>query len=535
MKRRFVNFLKNTDCSEQQYLKRALLFNFLIILFVGALLAWVYAEQINPDGIAYLKIASRYANLDIARAINGYWSPLLSLLLVPFIWVGIEPIHAYRIIVVIVVLVITSNMLLMINNRVGLKQSFWAKLTVSISIGLIMLVWGVQVITPDILSGAILLFSIEMAQKFYNKPDFKNGLLSGSLFALVYLSKAAAISVALVCLTVVIVFLLLSKYARDNNLKKYAAILLLAFTSIVLSWSALISYKYHKVTISTAGSYNLALAGPDKPSHPHSRYDTILPSKYNDDIWAWDDPSVMPPLPTWSIMRHKEFYLRQIINNLNTALIDFSTLSPLLIGAVIILILKKQRALADNMTLFAAIGCILAYSLVFIEPRYLWLAALPLMFYGWTALFDKQHGRTTINVMAIFVSAVSLLNLFPIYQDATKIKYVFSSNSTLARSMAATVPAGSRVAGPQERFEYCYFAKWNCISQYVLANDERVRIEQIDHLRSSGIKYYFEAEAPKELGLKLIKNSVAADKKCHNWTNDLEESCPLRQLSMYEL
>jgi hypothetical protein len=52
-----------------------------IVLLTGAIHAWHGRFAINPDGVAYLDLAERYAQGDWAAALNGYWSPLYPALL----------------------------------------------------------------------------------------------------------------------------------------------------------------------------------------------------------------------------------------------------------------------------------------------------------------------------------------------------------------------------------------------------------------------------------------------------------------------
>ncbi|QUV78790.1 hypothetical protein [Chloracidobacterium thermophilum] len=50
-----------------------------------------YQFQINPDGIAYLDIAEKYARGDVWGAVNAYWSPLISWLTAGLRLLGLPP------------------------------------------------------------------------------------------------------------------------------------------------------------------------------------------------------------------------------------------------------------------------------------------------------------------------------------------------------------------------------------------------------------------------------------------------------------
>jgi hypothetical protein len=57
-----------------------------LIYLLGALaLLPGFRHEINPDGISYISIARRYLAGDLRGAVNGYWGPLFSWALVPFL------------------------------------------------------------------------------------------------------------------------------------------------------------------------------------------------------------------------------------------------------------------------------------------------------------------------------------------------------------------------------------------------------------------------------------------------------------------
>ena len=48
-------------------------------------------SRLNTDAIAYMRIAEYWAAGNFELAVTGYWGPLLSLLMVPFLWLGVDP------------------------------------------------------------------------------------------------------------------------------------------------------------------------------------------------------------------------------------------------------------------------------------------------------------------------------------------------------------------------------------------------------------------------------------------------------------
>ena len=63
-------------------------------------LAFHFSDQINPDGVAYLRIAGYYLAGDVGKAVSGYWSPLYSWLLVPWLAVGVRGLLATKLLAI---------------------------------------------------------------------------------------------------------------------------------------------------------------------------------------------------------------------------------------------------------------------------------------------------------------------------------------------------------------------------------------------------------------------------------------------------
>src|SRR5437588_11516935 len=69
---------------------------------LGILLFPLYQYQVDPDGISYINIAHLYALRDFHDAVNGYWGPLISWLLVPLLLAKLLPLYAYKILTLII-------------------------------------------------------------------------------------------------------------------------------------------------------------------------------------------------------------------------------------------------------------------------------------------------------------------------------------------------------------------------------------------------------------------------------------------------
>ena len=70
----------------------------IIVLVVYSILAFFslkyFQYRIGGDEISYINIAKAYAAGNWGAAINGYWSPLYSWLMSPFLLFGSQPLYA---------------------------------------------------------------------------------------------------------------------------------------------------------------------------------------------------------------------------------------------------------------------------------------------------------------------------------------------------------------------------------------------------------------------------------------------------------
>ena len=152
-------------------------------------LSTLYPYLLNPDGIAYLRIAQYIRHGATNLMISGYWAPLLSWLFLPLLALGVEELTAARLVLILTALVFLSGAValfaVMCLSRRHCITAMW--LTVYATIG-----WTFYAITPDLLlSGFLCLATAVMLS-----PNWTTGrsgpFLSGILFGIAYLSKAVA-------------------------------------------------------------------------------------------------------------------------------------------------------------------------------------------------------------------------------------------------------------------------------------------------------------------------------------------------------
>ena len=67
---------------------------FLVQIVLAVKSAWMFHDLISPDAVAYIRIAQYYLSGQTGLMISGYWSPLLSWLIIPWLLVFDDPLRA---------------------------------------------------------------------------------------------------------------------------------------------------------------------------------------------------------------------------------------------------------------------------------------------------------------------------------------------------------------------------------------------------------------------------------------------------------
>jgi len=345
-----------------------------LLLSFGLLPFFQY--QFNPDAGPLIDIAKKYLAGNFSQAINGYWSPLYSWLLIPFLFLKINPLIATKIINIGAGLI----SLIGINNltkqlRLSQKNNWIILLIASIFLAKTALIF----ITPDLLLTAILIWClIFILEKKY--------ISAAILGILAYLTKTYAFYFFL------IYFLLMqtvdyfsSKTKKNKRQIIQQSILTLGILFLVSSiWILIISNKYQQITIGTTGKYNFAAFNPDHPGLTLHNQGLLTPSNQTATS-AWEDPSYHKIFP-WNPLQKPHYFwqaLKNIKNNFYQLLAtyqEFSILSLTIIAAILILCFQKRKKI---LIIFLALLLFpLGYLLFGITDRFVWFNELIIFLFG---------------------------------------------------------------------------------------------------------------------------------------------------------
>jgi hypothetical protein len=366
-----------------------------LYLMAGVLLIPSFRYQINPDALSYISIAQHYRDGFWADAVNAYWSPLYSWLLLPALFLGFEALLAARIVnfTLGLVALVGSWRLAAV---VGLSTPFRRILVFALVP--IILQWGFSVISPDLLTTALLLpfLALVLRPDFLNKPLLcvSAGLCGG----LAYLSKAYALPFVVVVFLMCALWQVLAIHRTPGAIARGAAGFLAGLGPLTLPWIAAISHAYERLTLGTASHFNFALIGPQSFWYPMLTLGMFAPSNPH-ALSAWEDPSSLPQRiwSPFSSTANFTFWLQKIVSNwgnLCDMLNGFSVLALLALGAGLYIAIqgmrREHRGYDPMMALFASLFIFAGgYTLVFLEKRYIWICAIELFLGG---LFALQGG-----------------------------------------------------------------------------------------------------------------------------------------------
>ena len=350
-----------------------------IYLALATILFSGFEHQINPDGISYINIARLYLSQDFINAVNGYWSPLFSWLLIPFLYLGLSQLIAARILLLLVGLFALFQASKLLKNLKLNKMDH----QIGLALCAIMLVsYAYSAITPDLLFLAIALVVINLLYSLAKEQRSVIAVLCGISGGLLFLSKAFGLPYFVAIFTIASIFMLLEHNGQQCRILLIRTYLLgsISFLLIVAPWALLISQKYGYATIATSGAYNHAILGPAGHGHPMHYLGLITPP-YIGATSIWDDISILP-IDNWSMLDSVYGMFWQIMLwAKNSALIAYDlsvfTIFGLPVVGACLLILIKSRDQKDFTIPIAALLClVLGYSLLVVEQRYLWLCAL---------------------------------------------------------------------------------------------------------------------------------------------------------------
>lgn len=483
-----------------------------LLLFAGS---WpLYQYIVDVDGVGYAAIADQYAAGHWKEAINGYWSPLHSWLVIPLLKLGIPTIAAFKStngLFAVIVLVLFRQLLK--QQSVPVKLHLPALLTAVV----MLLYYAWYELAADLLLVVLLLsyFLLTGSEDFlYNR---KKNAAAGVLGALCYLAKAYAFPFFL--LHFILLHLLLNRKSKEwSNLLTG----LFAFFLICLPWIVLLYNKYGQWMTGTAGKLNMSwYLVPERntsliffpPPHQHAA------------SW-WEDP--------WYTQEH--FYtlfssaslffhqIRVVLYNTQEwlkILFQISFLAPGILLALTVRFLK-QAQYKDAFALLLLLGLPCGYLLIHIEERFLWTTGFFLLVAGslFLDVYLKNSGLSRKQVLVVWLLFFGSFLVVPVDQlkdSLGKQKEVY----TLAQILSQQRVKGS-FASNQHIEECMIVAYLNRLVYHTPAPGKGSAVDYAIAARDSGIQQFlFFYDSPLEKTAFLSHKTIQTSQKVKELQNGL--------------
>ena len=441
----------------------------------GALLPW-FLHRVAPDAVSYLTIARKYRAWEFTDAINGYWSPLVSMLLAPLLCLG-APTDVTAKLLQVAIGAVALAVVWWFGRRLELPDTVRVWTTASLIPAVTM--YALTDTTPDLLVAVILTTYIGVVIGKEYPRSIWQGAVCGLLGALAYLAKAYAFPFFLAHFLAVSGFLVLRRRSSGLEVRRLAAataIGMLVFVVVAGGWASLLSRKYSRYTIGTTGAYQLSLHGQGHATEVGGLY----PPANSMAVSAWEDPSNLsilprptganPPArpqpevvpaaapevkPFFSDGPFSRVFYRVYYNSYRYAgtLFRLSPLSPFILLGLLIACWNVPRGserdrwviLTGTMLLYPA-----GYLLIFINERFFWLITFLLsLSAGLLTTALPVLRRKPWSICWPLVVALSL-SLWPAWLLFRLGHHVLEETPAVAAQLRPMMPPGTRIASDLE-------------------------------------------------------------------------------------
>jgi dolichyl-phosphate-mannose-protein mannosyltransferase len=524
--------------------KRHAFFIVLCLIFSVAsylLIVHWYQYNLNPDALSYITIAEKYAHFDFRHAINGYWSPMFSWLMVPAVWLHANLIIAARLVMALAGLAILIAVYIFLIGR-DVSRTVATLATAILSI---IIINGVttQPITPDIIEAlGILLFAFSLF-RFTKDHSVFNSFLVALSGAAIYYSKGFGFYIFIAMLALLLVWDLWKlKYPLKKVIKNYIFVVVL-FAVLVGPFIGVISLKYHMPTISTAGSFNHDIFGPisQGKDFPMVTSGPFAPPN-STAVSIWEDPTSLTTLIPdhgWSPLSsgsNFKYFIESVLGSyLGQSMSILVAYGPFVVFGVLILAVgwmkanrfKNEFALMGLISIITIVG----YSLIYIESRYL-LGVVVLAVVGgalWLSLLEKRGVMKNLQVIVAGVILVSTA-LLPVGQMIVAQKSTPQDTAAYnaTAKLSSVLPKGAHVVSDTfSSYTACFELSLHCYGALILPGGN---VEaSFDLIKSDGITYYI------DLGTRPNDTALAAFISAHFTPVRLPADAAAANIAVYHL
>ncbi|MBI4681635.1 MAG: hypothetical protein HY757_00795 [Nitrospirae bacterium] len=391
-----------------------------LIIYSTLIVTTYHYERLTGDATLYLSIAEKYLRGDFGNAVNGYWGPFLSWLLVPFLYLGLSHLFAINALNLIFGLLTIVGVW-----RLSYRFEISENIRIVILLSLVPILLFISLIQPmDYLLLCVLVYYLNIIFREDYPEKLVNAVSCGVLGAFAYFSKPFGLPFFIAHFSLINACHYLRSTAKEHrkNVLRNALAGFVMFSLLSGIWIALISNKYGRLTFSNMGRGVFASLGPESEHGTLEKGDPIFFEGYfeppNETAFViYEDPSyarkkTWSPLESRSALQH---FMENLTENIFEGIRIYESYSRLSIAIVIIYILlifyqPFHKLFLHRDLLYPLLTILLytgGYSPFHFEARYLWIVNILLLLMGGKALhelFQREFFKKNIlkNILTVF-------------------------------------------------------------------------------------------------------------------------------------
>ncbi|BDQ02455.1 MAG: hypothetical protein KatS3mg036_0240 [Ignavibacterium sp.] len=382
-----------------------------LILWIVSSLFLIHG--INADSISYFSISKKYFDGNFSEAINAYWGPLFSWLIIPAFLIKIEPHIFARILfgifsVALFFLVDKYLIRFELNKNIRSLGIYFFVLPA--------LFFSFYRLTPDYLLLIITLAYVYVVsdKNYWEKKN--QVIISSILGAIMFLTKSYGLIFFIVYQTILVLMEHYSSKRISRNILLNYFLSLVVLSIFISPWIFLLSNKYGAFTVSTSGAINIRIVNPELNfKHPPIESGFAEPSdQYS--ISAWDDPD-LEAYPEWNPLSFSniKYFLTNTAKNVLKLIIFILAFSPLLSSLIIFIRKKEIENKILVKILFAGIIYGLGYTTIYVENRYIWPSCVLITIIGVFILNSFYEKIFTNSLKSAVISFLIIISFIPFF------------------------------------------------------------------------------------------------------------------------
>ncbi|MGB3734984.1 MAG: hypothetical protein WA964_08520 [Ilumatobacter sp.] len=416
---------------------------------------WLASSRPGPDAVSYFSIAQSWADGRWSDALNAFWSPLLSWLLIPAALFDLPLVQASQVLSILIGS-FTVWRLRIVLDRLDVSTPISGILTISAVPFLLHAVYGG--FTPDLLMASLLLGYIGV---LVDPDTARRGVRAGGWAAVAFFAKAYALPFAiahLICWLIVMLW----RRTPAVDVARSAAMSLSIIGVTVLAWTVPLSIAYGAPTLSTTAAYHVSVASPGSPGSGVS-WAGLLEPPNEFAVSAWEEPSLAPYERNAAAAPEvdpgsdeTDGRATRLVRNTRDAAASGASLIGIVVLAALasIVIVATARRRSNREVVVHTVTAAVVYTsgllLLFIDRRYMFFVLLlAVVVAAWfiARLVEPNRGQRTALAFAVVVGLVSMpLSLVALSRVAERA----TTQTAADAEFDAVLSSGDRVASSNE-------------------------------------------------------------------------------------